>query len=171
MSPFSYALNLATPGAEIIASSTSGSVSDILPFCAPLALRSPHAPYATCSVPDGTLGAWIDPADPMLMDEGLNTVYKTSPTGLLDGSNNVSDTALTFRCDPTYFFHDDTFAAKNGTEPVLIPQPDITYPMFLGGSSSEDATCLSPRLYERVVELSSHCKLLLFLFFKIMPCV
>lgn len=106
----------------------------------------------------------------MLVDEGLNTFYNTPPTDLLNGSDNVSDTALTFRCGTTYFSQDDISAAKNGAESVLIPQPDILYPMFLGGSSPEDATWLSPRLYERVVELGSHCKLLLSLL-KIMPCM
>jgi hypothetical protein len=162
--PFSYALNFATTEAEIIASSTTGSVFDILPFYTPLALRSPHAPTTTCPALDERLGAWKNPADPMLMNEGLNRFYNTLPTNLLDESDNVSDTALTSRYDPTYFFQNDTFAAKNGTQPVLIPQPDILYPMFLGGSSPEDASWLSLRLYEWVVELTSHCKLLLFSF-------
>jgi hypothetical protein len=162
--PFSYALNLATTEAEIIASSTTGSVFDILPFYTPLTLRSPHALNTACPALDERLGAWKNPADPMLMNEALNPFYNTLPTDLFDDSDNVSNTALTSRYDRTYFFQNDTFAAKNRTQPVLIPQPDILYPMFLGGSSPEDATWLSPRLYEWVVELTSHCKLLLFSF-------
>jgi len=140
LQPFSYALNLTATEAETIAGSTTSNDFDIPPF---------YAPYTACSALDGTLGEWRSPADPMRVDEGLNTFYNTPPTELLG--------------DPIYF-QNDTFVAENGTEPAIVPQPDILQPMFLGGSTREDATWLWPRLYERVVELTSHCKPRHFLF-------
>jgi hypothetical protein len=155
LSPFSYDLNSTATKAEVTGALTTSSAFDIPLFPVPLA---PSAPYIACSGADGMLGAWVDTDDPIFLDEGLDAFYYTPPIDFFTESYDISDTSFALGCEPTYVSRNDLLAAENGKEPDLIPQPDILYPMFLSGSTREDADWLSPRLYERVVEMTSHCK-------------
>jgi hypothetical protein len=155
LSPFSYDSTLTARKTEVTGALTTSSAFNIPLFPVPLA---PSAPYIACSSADGILGAWIDPDDPIFLDEGLDAFYYTPPIDFFTESYEISDTSSALGCEPTYISQNDLLAAENGKEPELIPQPDILYPMFLSGSIREDADWLSPRLYERVVEMTSHCK-------------
>lgn len=110
------------------------------------------------SLANDTHGPWAGPQDVVL----ANVEISTSP-GWQPSAASLADLEINFYSafghnnDIVNFFPDSTTRSFDPAS-VLTNQPSLLYPAFEAENNPSEATWMSQRLFDRVTELTSHCK-------------